>query len=414
MKKISTFLLIIVIMMFTILTGCSKPESTQKAASGGKQEIKIWHYFGTESIQTKFQEYVDKYNAQSKTSHVTVTVLPFSDFKKQLTISAASDSLPDIVLIDNCDNVAYSAMGMFEDITDVVKDWKTTKSYFPQILETGKYKGRIYALPVESNNLQIIYHKDMLDAAGVKPPTNFEELKAAAKALTKDGVYGFAMSAVASEEATYQFLPFFWSAGGETMKIDSAAGKKVLTMFSDMVRDGVMPKESISWSQGELSTQFANRKVAMEVMGPWRFTDYKTKGIDFGVSKIPSDVTSASVYGGENLAIVKGKNVNEAAKFMNWFLDYDRNSEWNLYTDEFVASQSTLQDPKYTQDEHWKPFIDMIPHTRARDVTPAYPEVSVAYQQAIQGALSLQQTPEQALKEAQGMIDEALAKYKDK
>ena len=76
-------------------TTAGQTTAAQTTAAGnaqGKQEINIWHYFGTESMQVEFQKWVDEYNAQSDTAFVKVTVLPFADFKKQLSMSAVADS----------------------------------------------------------------------------------------------------------------------------------------------------------------------------------------------------------------------------------------------------------------------------------------------------------------------------------
>ncbi|MDY3918350.1 MAG: sugar ABC transporter substrate-binding protein [Candidatus Limivivens sp.] len=378
------------------------------SAEEGKTEITLWHYFSTEGSQQKLQEYVDEFNAQSEKTHVNVTVLPFADFKTQLTVGAAADSLPDLCMIDNCDNVAYSAMGMFEDITDVVEGWESYQNFMPEILESCKYEGRVYALPMESNNLEIIYDKDMLAEAGVEAPTTFEELIAAAKACTTDTHYGFAISGVESEESTYQFLPFFWAAGGETMKLDSEAGNKALSLLKTMMDDGSMPQECVNWTQSELASQFKSGKVAMHVMGCWQLTNYKNAGINYGVCAIPSDVQTATVYGGENLAVVKGKNTENALEFMEWFMDYDRIAEWDYYIDHFPASELAKTDERY-QTEEWKPFIEMLDYAKVRDVTPAYPSVSVGYQKAIQSALTGLSTVEEALASGQAIIDEALA-----
>ena len=82
------------------------------------------------------------------------------------------------------------------------------------------------------------------------------------------------------------------------------------------------------------------------------------EGFNWDVVPLPSDQIKANVYGGENLAIVKGKNVDEAFKFMSWFLDYEKNSEWNLNTDEFPAMEKVLTDPNYTEAEYWPAFIE--------------------------------------------------------
>lgn len=395
-------------------TGTTQAGAGQAAAAGSKdkQEINIWHYFGTESIQVEFQKWVDEYNAQCDTAFIKVTVLPFADFKKQLSMSAVADSLPDMVFIDNCDCAAYSAMGIFEDITDRVAQFPQFSDYYDQIMATCTYEDRIYALPAESNCLGLYYNVDMAKEAGVNPPTNFEELKEFAKAMTTSDHYGFSFCAHPSEEGTSQFIPFFWSAGGDSMKLDSEAGVRALTMFTDMIKDGSMPKDVVNWTQGDVPTQFINGKVASMVMGCWRIQWLKTNAPDLNwdVVPLPSDKVKANVYGGENLAIIKGKNVEESFKFMQWFLDYERNSQWNLATDEFPAMEKTLTDPSYTEAEYWPAFIEQIPYTRARDVTPKWPEISVGFQTALQNALTLKQTPEEAVKEGQKIIDEALAK----
>ena len=53
--------------------------------------------------------------------------------------------------------------------------------------------GKQYYLPLQYVVIYLYYRADMFEAAGLKPPKTFDEFLAAAKALTKDGVYGFGM-----------------------------------------------------------------------------------------------------------------------------------------------------------------------------------------------------------------------------
>ena len=151
-----------------------------------KTQINLWHYFSTEGSSEKLQGYVDEFNAQSETTEVKVTVLPFADFKKQLTVGAAASALPDLAMIDNCDTVSYAAMGILEDVTEEVQQWESYKKYFPEILATCTYEDKVYGMPLESNNLEIIYNKDIFDELGVDYPTSdwtFEDLVETAKAV---------------------------------------------------------------------------------------------------------------------------------------------------------------------------------------------------------------------------------------
>ena len=393
-----------------VLTGVFAGVNTAQADA--KTEINLWHYFSTEGSQQKFQEYVDEFNAQSDKTEVKVTVLPFADFKKQLTVGAAASSLPDLAMIDNCDTVSYAAMGILEDITDKVENWESYQSYFPEILNTCKYEDKVYGMPLESNNLEIIYNKDIFDELGVEYPTNdwtFDDLKELAEKTTTDKYKGFAVSGVQSEESTYQFLPFFWTAGGETMNLNSDAGKTALSLWSDMVAEGYMPKDCITWTQSELASQFESGNIAMHVMGCWNTTPYKDHDLNYGVVEIPSATEGgekATVYGGENLCVIKGKNTENALEFLEWMEDYDRISEWDKAIDHFTACDEAVADERF-QTEEMKPFIDMVPNSRARDVVTYWPSISEGYQQAIQEALSGQQSVDQALADGQALIDAA-------
>lgn len=393
-----------------VLTGVFAGVNTAQADA--KTEINLWHYFSTEGSQQRFQEYVDEFNAQSDKTEVKVTVLPFADFKKQLTVGAAASSLPDLAMIDNCDTVSYAAMGILEDITDKVENWESYQNYFPEILSTCKYEDKVYGMPLQSNNLEIIYNKDIFDELGVEYPTNdwtFDDLKELAEKTTTDKYKGFAVSGIQSEESTYQFLPFFWTAGGETMNLNSDAGKTALSLWSDMVAEGYMPKDCITWTQSELASQFESGNIAMHVMGCWNITPYKDHDLNYGVVEIPSATEGGektTVYGGENLCVIKGKNTENALEFLEWMEDYDRISEFDRANDHFTACDEAVADERF-QTEEMKPFIDMVPNSRARDVVTYWPSVSEGYQQAIQEALSGQQPVDQALADGQALIDAA-------
>lgn len=195
------------------------------------------------------------------------------------------------------------------------------------------------------------------------------------------------------------------------MELNSDAGKTALNFWTDMVNTGSMTRDCLSWTQAELASQFQSGNIAMHVMGCWNLNNYLNKGMNIGVVEIPSATAGGekvTVYGGENLCVIAGKNTENALEFLEWFEQYDRISEWAYYIDHFAATEEALTDERYKTDE-WTPFIDMIPNSRAREVVTYWPNVSEGYQIAIQEALSGQQTVDQALQDGQAIIDEAIS-----
>src|SRR5690606_17394980 len=69
-----------------------------------------------------------------------------------------------------------------------------TSDFTPGALEAMQYDGHYVALPWAIDIRVLFYRKDLLEAAGVEVPTNWQELRDAAKALTGDGKYGLVSS----------------------------------------------------------------------------------------------------------------------------------------------------------------------------------------------------------------------------
>jgi len=95
-----------------------------------KKTVVIWNYWETVKHQETLARVCKDFNASQDAVEVTTKYIPFTDFKKQLSIGAAAAELPDIAIIDNPDHAAYSSMGIFADITDKLASWPDLKQYY--------------------------------------------------------------------------------------------------------------------------------------------------------------------------------------------------------------------------------------------------------------------------------------------
>lgn len=93
--------------------------------------------------------------------------MPFADFKKQLSIGATADVLPDIVIIDSPDHASYAAMGIFADVTGKFD----VSTFYEGPINSCTLDGVLYGIPFGSNCLALYYNEDMLAAAGCEVPT---------------------------------------------------------------------------------------------------------------------------------------------------------------------------------------------------------------------------------------------------
>jgi hypothetical protein len=145
----------------------------------------------------------------------------------------------------------------------------------------------------------------MLDEAGVEPPTTWDEVRDVAAALTGDGVYGIAFSAVATEEGSWQFEPWFWGAGADLTQLDSPEAVQALEFWVDLVESGYASRSVVTWSQGDVNDQFIAGNAAMMQNGVWNLPTLDESGINYNVVPIPMPEGGAAPgpMGGEVLAL---------------------------------------------------------------------------------------------------------------
>ena len=380
------------------------------AAFAQKKTVTIWNYWENAIQQKTLARVCSDFNESQSNIQVVTKYIPFADFKKQLSIGAAAAELPDIVIIDNPDHASYSAMGIFADITDKLANWPDLKQYFEGPLNSCRLNGRLYGIPFGSNTLALYYNVDMLKAAGVKPPRNWNELKSVSLKLTKGTVHGFAISSLQNEEGTFGFLCFLWGSGNTSFQINNANGIRALTLMHDLVASGAMPKEALNWTQGDVMNQFISGNLAMMVNGPWQIPTMRQQApnLNWNVALLPVGNKPASDLGGENFAVVKGNNVDEAVTFLKFVASP---AEMKTYINAFgyIASRKDVAATQFTSDPLNDPinkvFVQQMAVAQPRGPHPRWPEISDAISLAFNEVMTGVATPAEAAAKAQKTID---------
>ncbi|MEI0532205.1 ABC transporter substrate-binding protein [Brachyspira pilosicoli] len=399
MKRI--ILLFISIFLFAI--SCADSSS---ADSNGKQTVTIWHYFSEPDIGA-FLKYIDEYNKLQDKYFVKAQYVPREELLKQYAIGSVAGELPDIGMIDNPDQASFSKAGLFEDITDRFNAWDDNK-FLEGPLNSAMYEGKIYGLPQAITCLALYYDKDAFEENNLEVPTNWTQLEEAAKVLTTADRKGIAWSGIKNEEGTFQLLPWIISAGGNINKINSPEAVKALTYLTDLVKNGYASKELLIWGQGDVEKQFNSGKAAMMINGNWMIPSVTKNAPDknWGVAKIPMDKKYASVLGGENFTIIKGKNVEGAWDFLTWFISTEISERYCKEIGKFSPKADVNIDTMYGDDPIMKVFAEQVQYTVPRGPHTKWPEISSAIINAEHESITLNKTPQQALDEAQAKIDQ--------
>jgi multiple sugar transport system substrate-binding protein len=384
------------------LAGCSSG-AAPGGGGGTANSITELDYYSDQQGSAAWQKVLDGCATQTGVT-VKRQSLPTDQVVPRL-LQAGPNSLPDLVFTDNPTLQQVAATGALTPLTDY---GFSASGYYPGIVQAGTYKGRIYGLAPGVNGLALIYDKDALAAAGVTPPTTWDELKAAATKLTSGSRYGLAFSAVATEEGTWQFLPFFWSNGADLSHVDSPQAVAALSYVAGLVSDGSASKSVLTWNQNDVADQFVGGNAAMMINGSWNLARLDAQqGLHYGIVPVPvphAGTKPVVALGGEVGAIpaTGGPTQRAAAKILGCVLSSATMSEWDA-GHAYVPSKTAVATTFATRHPEMATFVDEVATARSRtaQLGEGYPKVSTALATALQSALTGQQSPRQALSEAQ-------------
>jgi multiple sugar transport system substrate-binding protein len=383
------------------------------AACGGDDEggggdantLRVLDYYSNEPDKSTYAKVLD---ACGKANGVTIQreAVPGDTLIPKVLQQSSSRTLPDVLMLDNPDLQQIAATGALSPLSDYRL---SADGYAEGVADASTYEGKLYGLQPIANTIGLFYNKDVLDKAGVTPPTTWDELKAAAKELTEGKQYGIAFSAPADYEGTWQFLPFMWSNGGDEKNIATAETAEALQLWVDLVKDGSASKSVVNWSQADVNDQFRAGNAAMMVNGPWQFPVLdEDSSLHYEVVPTPAPEAGATVVsplGGETWTVpntgVKARQ-QKAAKVVEC-INSDENQLQLAKQRQTVPTKTALQEKFVADQPAMKTFSELVEAARARtgELGADWPEAATKIYTAVQTALTGGAAPQQALEEAQ-------------
>ena len=247
------------------LAACSSGGSSGSSGSSAVvTTLNVLDYYNNEPDNGFYQKALDACGQANGVTIQRQTVPGASLIAKVLQMSS-SRTLPDVLMIDNPELQQIASTGALTPLSDY---GLSSDGYIKGVVDASTYEGKLYGLQPVTNSIGLFYNTDLLSAAGVNPPTTWDELKAAAAKLTKGDQYGIAFAAPANYEGTWQFLPFMWSNGGDEKDIATPQTAAALQLWVDLVKSGSASKSVVNWTQADVNDQFAAGKACLLYTSP--------------------------------------------------------------------------------------------------------------------------------------------------
>lgn len=338
---------------------------------------------------------------------VEIQYLPLAEARNQISIMTASDSLPDVMDVDNTDTANYAQMGILADLTSRVTSEIEMDQYYEGVLNNSMWDGKYYGLPFTANDLALYCNMDLLNQAGVDAiPTTWDEMLDACAKLKQIGVTGFGIAANQSTDTSFQMWPVLWSQGVDYTDLGSQNTIDALNFYKSMAENGYMTTEAIQYASGDNANQFIAGNIAMIIDGPWRLRSVES-GVDFNfkVASIPAgSAGQITVLGGHNFAITEGGNVDAAWEFVKYMNSPAVMQKYYEAENYIPARKDVCEASEYFKGENLAPFVNSMASAQAMPKAN-YNSVSDILVEMLQSVMLGVSTPEEAAATAKTQFD---------
>ncbi|MBA9004957.1 MULTISPECIES: ABC transporter substrate-binding protein [Thermomonospora] len=375
------------------------------APAGGDDRGMIVFADGRDTSQgAQIKALVNRWNADHPGQYVRMVELPEStdDHRAQLAARAqdamaapsATGGCADVITLDVVRTAEFAHWGYIEPLDP---DDFDGDAFLPTTLETGRYRGRQYGIPLRADVGLLYYRKDVLDAEGMRPPRTWEELRHQAVTVApRHGLAGYVTQLDRYEGFTVNALEAIWAAGGAVVDgegdavLDPAEAGRGFQRIPQGLRDRWILPDSVDYNEEGARIAFQGGRALF--MRNWTYA-YRLLGAQgspllgrFGVAPLPW----SSALGGWNLALSRcSRNRDTARAFIRYLTS--ESSERTLFTGAgFAPARRALyEDPILTRAyPHLQEIRRTVERARSRPVTPDYDRLSDTLQEHLHPTLT--------------------------
>lgn len=305
----------------------SGQQSQAAAPAAGAAALQFWDMvWGPPEYIDTCKKVVDQFNQEHPDINVTYQSNPWSSWPQVFTTAVGSGTAPDISTGGGYQAIQFYPDGAILPLDEVAGELGPD-AFAPGHLEALKYEDHYVGLPWGIDIRIPYYRKDLFEAAGVTPPTNWDELRAALKALTTGDQYGFAFAGNSPIGWQQLFSFMFNNDGGlfaESGELDVLNERNVeaLTFVSDLIKDGVIHPGSAGFADADLLKAFSSGSAAMMIFSPGaedRVPEVKDQVELLAPLTGPHGDKGTLAFGNNLMIYSQTKNPEATKTFLQWW-----------------------------------------------------------------------------------------------
>ena len=304
------------------------PAATQPAQPPASSTVMKLNFWGgwTGPDGDVMRSMVKQYNDTHPNVQVTLTTQQWTPLFDKFVVSVQSGNQPDIMAMHGPDIPQFAAKGLLEPLGNVVAQEGFQASDFAKPAWDGTFfQGQQYAFPLDLHMHGVYFNADLLQKAGVTPPTDWisgDEFIKIATALTVDkngkhpgdsgfdpqNIQQYGLAMYNNHHGSYMWYALLNQEGDHLLNANQTAldypeadGEKAWTWLQDLVfKYHVVPVGETNPLQ-----DFLSGKTAMLIDGPWEIPAMQQQaGLKWGTFPFPQVFQNKAVWGSGHVLTV--------------------------------------------------------------------------------------------------------------
>jgi multiple sugar transport system substrate-binding protein len=379
----------------------------------------------------RLKPFVDEYQAANNVE-IEIQGFPFEGLLEKLTVNLTqATGAYDVVTMDDPWIPQFAGGEFLMNLEEL--GYTRDPDFVPELLALGDFPpgSGLRGIPWVGNVQVFAWRTDVLTELGIEVPKTWDEVLAAAQAITDakaaSDLYGIGLRGAAGNPAATSFLPILRGHGGDLFddnnnpkepQLESPEAHEALDKQLQLAKLAPPGVENVQ--HADITTNFYSGRIAMsgdvwpdQLLQIYDPAVSKVVGkVEIGAEPAQANVPNKNMTGNWLLGIPEGsKNAELALDFITWLTAAEQQKRLLLENNNPATRTSVLTDPDAVAKLPFLPgMLDAAKKAFPRPRTPHYNAAEAIYGRYISEAIAGQTSADDALKNANKEIRDLMVR----
>ncbi len=338
------------------------------------------------------------------------------DTRAKVELDGPAGIGPDVFIFPHDGASLAIADGLVEPLPEELQA-KLKETILPNSLETVTVDGEVYAVPISTENIALLWNKDIY---GEEAPETFEEIIEFAKEYNDPAAGKYALKWQADD--AYHNYPFLTAGGMQLFGedhldftqpgFDTAEAAKGVE-YHNSLRE-IFDVNTTDATYETTVAAFQNGDAVFTISGPWAIADAEKNGINFGMTKLPTiDGNQPVAFSGNIIANVSSytENYDAAVAFVEYLASPEGAEIMYKTTGKMPALLDAESIPGVSDNEYLMGMFEQAEFTHPMPIIPemsqAWDPMKVLFTFTWDGELSIEEAQEKAMSDYETLLQAA-------